>query len=71
LVRLTNDPSTDYAPSWSPDGRKIVFHSSRDGNSEIYSMNNDGTGAVNLTHNPAGDITPKWSARFKTPKSAR
>jgi Tol biopolymer transport system component len=25
-------------PQWSPDGRKIVFQSDRDGNFEIYVM---------------------------------
>jgi serine/threonine protein kinase len=34
--RLTRDPSVDYAPLWSPDGRSIVFASSRDGPSDLY-----------------------------------
>lgn len=39
---------------------KIVFATDRDGNEEIYSMNTDGTGQVNLTNNPyASDgVTP-------------
>ncbi len=40
---------------------KIVFSSNRDGNSEIYSMNSDGTGAARLTNNPAVDVFPAWS----------
>ena len=40
---------------------KIAFTSDRDGNSEIYSMNADGTGQTNLTHNPALDYGPAWS----------
>jgi hypothetical protein len=28
-------------------------------------MNGDGTGAVNLTHNPAGDVMPKWGINFE------
>ena len=41
---------------------RIVFHSSRDGNSEIYAMNPDGTDQRNLTyHDPASlDSTPSW-----------
>src|SRR5205807_7753777 len=40
---------------------KIVFQTNRDGNAEIYTMNGDGTGRVNLTRNPAEDIQPRWS----------
>jgi uncharacterized delta-60 repeat protein len=40
---------------------KIVFESNRDGNSEIYSMNPDGTGVTNLTNNSAADTRPAAS----------
>jgi Tol biopolymer transport system component len=30
-VNVTNDPSNDWGPDWSPDGRTIVFNSDRDG----------------------------------------
>jgi Tol biopolymer transport system component len=40
--RLTHNPARDFAPAWSPDGRKIAFASTRDGNPEIYVMNADG-----------------------------
>ena len=29
-------------PAWSPDGRQLVFQSTRDGNNEIYSMRANG-----------------------------
>ena len=48
-------------PAWSPDGQKIAFVSSRDGNPEIYVMNADGTGATRLTDNPQIDRDPAWS----------
>jgi Tol biopolymer transport system component len=49
-------------PSWSPDSKRIVFVSERDGNEEIYAVNADGTGAAaNLTKNSASDNIPFFS----------
>ena len=48
-------------PAWSPDGRKLAFVSRRDGNSEIYVMNADGSEQGNLTQHPASDSHPSWS----------
>jgi hypothetical protein len=39
---------------------KIAFYSDRDGNHEIYVMNADGSGQINLTDNPADDLGPAW-----------
>jgi VCBS repeat-containing protein len=44
---------------------KIVFSSTRDGNSEIYVMNSDGSGVTRLTTNPATDTNPVWSPNHK------
>jgi dipeptidyl aminopeptidase/acylaminoacyl peptidase len=41
---------------------KIAFQSQRDGNNEIYVMNGDGSGQINLTNHPANDIDPSVSA---------
>src|SRR3954463_13816630 len=48
-------------PQWSPDGTKVAFASNRDGNLEVYVVNANGTGLVNLTKNPADDSSPAWS----------
>ena len=53
----------DAFPDVSPDGRRIVFRSGRDGNHEIYLMNADGTGVKRLTHDPAADTMPSFSPR--------
>jgi len=45
----------------SPDGTRIVFSSSREGNSEIYVMSRDGSNVFRLTNNRAADITPTWN----------
>ena len=53
-------PLQDAWPVSSPDGQKIAFTSTRDGNDEIYSMNADGTGPARLTNNSAQDTYPDW-----------
>ena len=39
---------------------RIVFHSWREGNAEIYVMDTDGANPQNLTNNPADDLRPAW-----------
>ena len=63
---LTNNPSRDVSPSWSPDGKRIIFSSDRDRgrgdhNYEIYVMDADGGNEQNLTNNPDEDRHPSWS----------
>ncbi len=61
-TRLTTNVEEERAPSWSPDGRRIVFCCRRGGpDFEICVMNADGTGQVQLTDNTIGDLTPSWS----------
>ena len=45
----------------APAVAKIAFASYRDGNSEIYLMNPDGSQKINLTHHPRGDFMPTFS----------
>jgi Tol biopolymer transport system component len=61
VTQLTRNTADDRYPAWSPDGSKIAFQSDRDGNSEIYVMNADGTNVTKLTSNTAEDRTPAWS----------
>ena len=59
--KLTHNERYNTEPAWSPDGRKIAFRSTRNGNRDIYVMNADGSGKRNLTRNPAQDGSPSWS----------
>ncbi|MYD86433.1 MAG: hypothetical protein F4Y14_09830 [Acidobacteria bacterium] len=62
-VNVTLDSeSNDAFPDFSPDGRRLVFRSMRDGNAEIYVMNADGTGVQRLTHHEATDTMPAFSS---------
>jgi TolB protein len=45
----------------SQSAGKLAFVSERDGNSEIYAINLDGTGLVRLTDDVAADVDPAWS----------
>ena len=66
---LTNNPSDDRYPSWSPDGKRIAFSSDRDGRPrknfgityEIYVMDADGGNQQRLTNNDFDDWHPVWS----------
>jgi TolB protein len=48
-------------PSFSPDGQKIVFISTRDGNREIYDMDANGTNQRRLTTTPTNEFNPRYS----------
>ena len=61
LRRLTNYGVYTAEAVVSPDGKKIVFTSLKDGDLEIYTMNVDGTDVRRLTTTPGYDGGPWWS----------
>jgi eukaryotic-like serine/threonine-protein kinase len=46
LSRMTFGPSFDWLPRWTPDGRRLIFRSNRDGPYNLYSVPSDGSGQV-------------------------
>ncbi|HXG70869.1 MAG TPA: hypothetical protein VNJ04_09700 [Gemmatimonadaceae bacterium] len=61
LSRLTNYGVYTAEAVVSPDGRKIVFTSLKDGDLDIYVMNRDGSGVRRLTSQLGYDGGPWWS----------
>ena len=62
LRRLTTDPANGMYPSWSPAGRTLAFMSWRNGRTEIFTMNADGTDQKKLLNVERGDaVDPRWS----------
>lgn len=53
-------------PAWSPDGTRIAFSSTHEGNQEIYTSAADGSGLVRLTQHPGIDAHPCWSPDGRT-----
>lgn len=51
------DDYFDHNPYWSPDGSQIAFTSSRDGDTDIYIINADGSNLYNVTADPSPLLT--------------
>jgi TolB protein len=49
------------APTWSPDGEWIAFHSEQDAGTDIYKVRVTGTDLTRLTENSETDWYPVWS----------
>jgi uncharacterized protein YjdB len=62
LRRATPDTGAATDPAISPDGSRIAFVSTRDGNSEIYVMDADGTNLTRVTSDPQADGRPVFTA---------
>lgn len=60
---LTQVSSTGYenGPSWSPDGQRIVFSSTKENNKGIFRTDLLTGETMNLTSSPGNDILPVWS----------
>jgi TolB protein len=62
LVELTRDAGRNERPSWAPDGRHIVFESTRNGQRQVWSMLADGSEPRQLTYQGQNE-SPNWSPR--------
>jgi len=60
IASTTEPEELAEAPADLPGGR-IAFSRQMSGTDEIFVMNSDGTGEVQLTHDSARDLEPEWS----------
>jgi Tol biopolymer transport system component len=65
-TNLTNFPSTDQSPAWSPDAQRIVFASDREGSFDLFVMDADGINVVRLTSDAGVEADPAWSPDGRT-----
>src|SRR5881397_2791880 len=62
LRKVMDDTAVATEPAFSPDGSRIAFTSTRDGQPEIYIMDADGTSAARLTNSPGPDGDASFTA---------
>lgn len=71
-VKITDIPEGACQPSWSPDGKRLVFISPCGGMDEVYYnaglniINADGSGVTQVGTVPGGDFDPAWSPDGKS-----
>lgn len=68
LRQLTHGTYYEVAPSWSPDGKYLVFSSTRccateqdSGSYALYTIKPNGTGLHRVMTDPMMDVNPAWS----------
>jgi Tol biopolymer transport system component len=59
--RLTTDDTDATLPTWSPDGKTLVFQAYRDGNYHLYTIRPDGQWLRQLTSGPFDHREPRFS----------
>lgn len=67
IQRMTQDQGNNEEPTFSPNGRLVAFTSTRNGGSDLFVMNPDGTNQRQLTRG-ANISTPSWGPLPKEPR---
>jgi TolB protein len=60
-VIVSDQKGNNSAPAWSPDGRMLAVALSRTGNTQIFSVNANGTGLRRLTQGSSIDTEPYYA----------
>lgn len=69
---LTDGTAYDGAPAWSPDGTSLAFNrtATLGGDADLWVMDADGSGQLQITSGTGSDITPDWRPGAVTPDPA-
>lgn len=59
--RIVASSAQDTDPTWSPDGARIAFASSRTGKSQIYTVSASGGSVTQITQGASGETSPAWT----------
>jgi TolB protein len=62
---LANFKGNNSAPAWSPDGSQLAIVLTYGANSQVYTINADGSGLKQITKSSAIDTEPTWSSDAK------
>src|SRR5262249_11386894 len=60
VIRLTQNQGSNEEPTFSPNGRLIIFSSTRSGESHLYVMTPDGHSQLPLPMDKGSYYTPDW-----------
>ena len=55
-LQITSNPAYDSDPVWTPDGRQIVFSSTREGSKDVWRTSAEGGKPVRLTNYPGNEV---------------
>lgn len=61
VTALVRGPGWEQSPTWSPDGRYIIYSSDRQGTPDLYLADLEDSTCVRLTSLIGGAETPSWS----------
>ena len=68
---LVTVAKTATNPDWSPDRRRLVYQSVRNGDSDLWTVNVDGSGSKEITYSVGEDGDPRGRRTARRSRSSR